>query len=138
MAPRPTEPRIAPLHPTEHDEEVDILLATAAAPGSEASNIFTTLVRARGLFRRWMPFGGKLLAGKLPPREREIAILRVGWLCRAEYEWGQHVLIARRVGLSDAEIEHIKAGPDADGWSPLEAAIVRATDELHDDSCVTD
>jgi alkylhydroperoxidase family enzyme len=138
MGPRPTEPRIAPLHPTEHDEEVDILLAAASAPGSPASNIFTTLVRARGLFRRWMPFGGKLLAGKLPPREREVAILRVGWLCRAEYEWGQHVLIARRVGLTDAEIERIKVGPDADGWSPLDAAILRATDELHDDACVTD
>ena len=138
MAPRPTEPRIQPLHPAEHDEEVDILLASASAPGMTAANIFTTLVRNRGLFRKWLPFGGKLLTGKLPPRERELAVLRVGWRCQAVYEWGQHVVIGRASGLTDAEIGRIKDGPDAPGWSPLDAAILRATDELHDDSCVTD
>jgi alkylhydroperoxidase family enzyme len=138
MADRPSEPRIQPLHPAEHDEEVDILLASASVPGSTAANIFTTLVRNRGLFRKWMPFGGKLLNGKLPPRERELAVLRVGWRCQAVYEWGQHVVIGKRVGLTDDDIARVKAGPDAPGWSSLDAAIVRATDELHDDACITD
>jgi alkylhydroperoxidase family enzyme len=138
MADRPTSPRIPPLRPDEHDEEVDILLAAASVPGAKASNIFGTLVRNRGLFRRWLPFGGKLLNGKLPPRERELAVLRVGWLCKAEYEWGQHVLIGRQAGLTDDEIERIKLGPSAEGWSTLDAAILQATDELHEDSCVSD
>jgi alkylhydroperoxidase family enzyme len=141
MASRPTTPRIAPISPDEHDDEVDELLGTARVPGADrpqAANIFLTLVRNRGLFRRWMPFGGKLLNGKLPARERELAILRVGWLCQAEYEWGQHVIIGKRCGLSDDEIERIKQGADAPGWSPLDAAILRASDELHTDSCISD
>lgn len=137
MADRPTEPRIAPLAPEERDEEVETLLANAAPPGF-ATNIFTTLVRNRGLFRKWLPFGGKLLNGKLPARERELAILRVGWLCQSEYEWGQHVLLGRAAGLTEEEIERIKIGAGAEGWSTLDAMILRATDELHEDSCIGD
>jgi alkylhydroperoxidase family enzyme len=74
----------------------------------------------------------------LPARGRELAILRVGWLCRAGYEWGQHVRIARATGLSDAEIERVAAGPDAPGWSPAESALLRAVDELHADAFVGD
>jgi alkylhydroperoxidase family enzyme len=74
----------------------------------------------------------------LPPREREILILRVGWLCQAEYEWGQHVVFGRQVGLTEEEIARIKAGPDATGWTSLEAALLRATDELHHDSFISD
>jgi alkylhydroperoxidase family enzyme len=113
-------------------------LAGAAAPGRPAANIFATLVRHPGLFRKWMPFGGKLLAGKLPARDRELLILRAGWRCQSEYEWGQHVLIARAAGVTDEEIERLKVGPDAPGWEPFDAALVHAADELHDDGCITD
>jgi alkylhydroperoxidase family enzyme len=85
-----------------------------------------------------MPFGGKLLSGKLPARDRELLILRTGWRCQSVYEWGQHVLIARAAGVSDEEIERLKVGPDAPGWDPFDAALVRAADELHDDACITD
>jgi 4-carboxymuconolactone decarboxylase len=85
-----------------------------------------------------MPFGGKLLSGKLPPRERELLILRTGWRCQSVYEWGQHVIIGRAAGVTDDEIERLKAGPDAPGWDPFDAALVRAADELHDDACITD
>jgi alkylhydroperoxidase family enzyme len=138
MADRPTVPRIPPLDPADADGAQRELLDAAAVPGGGASNIFATLVRAPGVFRRWLPFGGKLLNGKVPARERELAILRVGWRCRAEYEWGQHVAIGRLVGLTDEEIARIVAGPDAPGWTLLEAAVLRAADELHDDACITD
>jgi len=65
-------------------------------------------------------------------------ILRIGWLCRAEYEWSQHVVIGRAVGLSDAEIDRIGDGPDAPGWSADDAALLRAVDELHADACIAD
>jgi alkylhydroperoxidase family enzyme len=110
----------------------------ASAPGSQASNIFTTLVRAPGLFRRWLPFGGKLLAGKLPPRERELAILRVGWRCNAVYEWGQHAAIGRSVGLTSDDLRRVQAGSESEGWTETEAAVLRAADECHDDACVSD
>src|SRR5947207_8799904 len=79
---RPTHARIEPLPPGEHDEEVRELLEGVVVPGAFASNIFGTLVRHRGLFRRWLPFGGKLLSGRIPARHRELAILRTAWLCR--------------------------------------------------------
>ena len=132
------EPRIAPLPLEERDEQQRELLGDAGAPGSPASNIFTTLVRHPGLFRKWLPFGGKLLAGKLPARERELLILRTGWRCRSEYEWGQHVLIAAAEGLTDDEIARVKDGPDAPGWDQFDATLLRAADELHDDNHISD
>ena len=138
MSTRPETPRIPPLSPDQQDDQARELLAGAAAPGVPASHIFSTLVRHPGLFRKWMPFGGKLLAGKLPARERELLILRTGWRCQSVYEWGQHVLIGRRAGLTDEDIARLKDGPDAPGWDPFDAALVRAADELHDDGCITD
>ena len=91
------------------------------------------------LLRRWLVFGNHVLGkSTLPAREREIVILRIGYLCRAGYEWGQHVLIGREVGLSDDEIRRIKAGPAADGWSELDRLLLQATDELHGDAHIAD
>jgi 4-carboxymuconolactone decarboxylase len=135
--PRPSTPRIPPLAEADLDEQARELLAQVGSP-TFAVNIFTTLVRHPGLFRKWLPFGGKLLAGKLPPRDRELLILRTGWNTRADYEWHQHVGIARAAGVSDDEIERVREGPDAPGWTPAEALLLRAADELHDDACITD
>jgi alkylhydroperoxidase family enzyme len=122
-----SEPRIPPLPEPEWDEDVRSLL------DGRAINIFTTLVRHRGLYRRWMPFAGKLLmAGKLDSRERELLILRTACNCRAEYEWGQHVHLGRAAGLGDEEIRRVREGPAASGWSPEDAALLRAADELHE------
>ena len=63
-------PRIPPLPPEEQDDRARELLGGVRID-APASNIFTTLVRNPGLYAKWLPFGGKLLAGKLPPRERE-------------------------------------------------------------------
>jgi alkylhydroperoxidase family enzyme len=128
---------VAPLADAELDEQQQELLKGVIMPGA-TQNIFRVLVRHPGLFRKWMPFGGKLLNGKLPARERELAILRVGWLCQSEYEWGQHVPIGKRAGLTDEEIARIPKGPKAEGWSELDAKILQATDELHTDACIGD
>ncbi len=131
-------PRIEPLAPEERDDQAEELLAGTGVPGSPATNIFNTLVRHPGLYRKWMPFGGKLLAGKLSGRDRELLILRTGYRCGSEYEWGQHVLIARASGLTDEEIARVQRGPDVPGWDPFDAALLRAADELHDHNCVSD
>jgi 4-carboxymuconolactone decarboxylase len=134
---RPGEPRIPPLPAGEQNARARALLGEVAVSGP-ATNIFTTLVRHPGLFRRWLPFGGKLLTGHLPARDRELLILRTGWLCQAEYEWGQHVPLGREAGLSDGEIDRITAGPDDPAWSQADATLLRAADELHDDACIAD
>jgi alkylhydroperoxidase family enzyme len=131
-------PRIAPLPAQEQDEQARELLSGVNVGGAPAANIFTTLVRHPGLFRRWLPLGGKLLSGKLPARDRELLILRTGWLCRAEYEWAQHREIARSIGIPDDEIERVRGGADADGWDPFDATLLRAADELHADARISD
>lgn len=132
-------PRIDPL-PADAavDDDIAALLDGMKAPSGERLNIFGTLARHPGLFRKWMQFGGKLLVGKLPARDREILILRTGWNCRSEYEWGQHVTIGRAAGLTDAEIDRIAQGPDAGGWSDADALLLRAADELHADAVLSD
>jgi 4-carboxymuconolactone decarboxylase len=138
-APAPVAgPRIAPLSEDELDDDARDLLAQAAPPGARAVNIFATLVRAPGLFRRWLPFGGKLLRGKLPARDRELAILRTAWLCEAPYEWAQHVVIARAAGLTDAQIEAVATGPDDPSWAAADVTLLSAVDQLHDDSVIDD
>jgi alkylhydroperoxidase family enzyme len=102
-------------------------------------NIFRTLANHPKLMKRWLVFGNHVLAkSSLPPRERELVILRTGYRCRAAYEWSQHVEIARGSGLTDEEIDRVARGPDAEGWSDLERALLRATDELHDEQFVSD
>jgi alkylhydroperoxidase family enzyme len=131
-------PRIPPLPADEQDDTARELLAAATGAGSRTVNIFSTLVRHPGLFRKWMPFGGKLLTGKLPPRDRELLILRTGWLCGSDYEWAQHVPIARASGVTDAEIDRVVDGPDAEGWSAADATLLRAADELHEANVISD
>lgn len=127
-------PRLAPLEMEAMDPELRVRFGDGPV-----LNIFRTLAHHPKLMKRWLVFGNHVLAkSSLGPREREIAILRVGWLCRAEYEWGQHVAIGKQAGLSDEEIERIAEGPEAAGWNALDRAILKATDELHGDSFVSD
>jgi len=113
-------------------------MAERAKVNGQVLNIFKTLLNHPKLVRAWGRFGNYILGGStLSAREREIAILRIGWLNQAVYEWEQHVLIGKRSGLSDAEIEQITKGPKA-GWNRHEAAIVQAADDLYEDSVVSD
>jgi alkylhydroperoxidase family enzyme len=130
-----TQPRIPPADlATLGGEARELLESVSLGP---AVNIFRTLANHPKLMKRWLVFANHILfKSTLPPRDRELVILRIGWRCRAEYEWGQHVIIGRAAGLSDEEIERIALGPDAPGWSPFEAALLRASDELYEDSMV--
>jgi alkylhydroperoxidase family enzyme len=71
-------------------------------------------------------------------RDREILILRTGWHCQSVYEWGQHSLLGRQAGLTDEELHRIQEGADAPGWDHRDVILVRAADELHGDSCISD
>ena len=139
--PRLQAPRVAPLADDEMDDETRALLGATSSDIRRGPilNIFRTLAHHPKLLKRWMVFGAHVLAkSTLPPRERELAILRIGWRCGSEYEWGQHVAIGRATGLSDEEIRRVAKGPEAPGWNPFDAAILRAVDELHDDSFLSD
>ena len=127
------QPRLEPKPSAEWDDE------TRAIIGDSSLNIFATLAHHPKLMKRWMVFGNHVLAkNTLPARERELLILRTGWNCRAPYEWGQHVAIARSVGITDAEIERIAAGSTDAEWSARDALLLRAADELHQEQSLTD
>ena len=63
-------------------------------------------------------------------RQRELLILRVAHLRDAQYEWAQHVYQAGLVGITADEMAQVRVGPDAEGWPPLERALLSAADEL--------
>jgi len=104
----------------------------------EVVNIFRVLMQNPKLARSWSRFAGYILGGQsLPARDREILILRIGWLNQAAYEWEQHVRIGKAAGLSDDEIDRISKGPKA-GWNKHDAALVQAADDLYENSVVSD
>lgn len=102
-------------------------------------NILGLLAHHPELATAYHTFNGHLLfATTLTPRQRELLVLRVGHLRDAPYEFAQHVVIAGDVGISADEIERIKVAPDHPGWSPLDAALLAAVDELVTDARIGD
>jgi 4-carboxymuconolactone decarboxylase len=130
---RPPAPRLLPLDPATLDDETRSIVPDGSL------NIFRTLAHHPKLLKRWLVFGNHVLAkSTLPARERELVILRTGWDCASEYEFGQHTVIARREGITDDEIRAITRSLDDHGWTDAERSLLLAADELHHDQCVTD
>lgn len=130
------EPRIAPVSLADAEPAArEILEGFSRLRGDDASilNVFGTLATHPQLFRRWLTFANYILTeSTLDPRLRELVILRTGWRCRSPYEFGQHVIVGRGAGCTDEEIARVAEGPDAPGWTELEAAAIRAADDLYD------
>ena len=136
------EPRIPPVSLEDADPDTRRLLERLSKlRGDDAAvlNVFGTIANHPLLLREWLKFATYALTkSSLDPRTRELAVLRVGWRCDAPYEWGQHVVVGRAVGLTDDDVARVAAGADAPGWTPAEAAALRATDELHDGATISD
>ena len=129
--------RINPIPRDDWSDEVRGLL-DPDGEGGPVLNLYATLARHPVFFRPRAAQSAYIrLGATLSARAREILILRIGWLCGSEYEWSQHVRAARRIGMSDDEIRRIAEGADA-GWDPFEAALIRATDDLHRDDTISD
>src|SRR3974390_1970164 len=104
-------PRIAPLAPEQvTQEQRDIISEVLAAisrnrPEKPAAHT-AIMLRHPELYRRHIGLGLQLYQGALSPRHRELAILRIGWLCQAPFEWGEHVDVGKRIaGLTADDIE---------------------------------
>lgn len=131
------EPRLKTLAETEWTEEQRKILTPFLRNG-RVLNVFSTMARHPKMAESWLTFASYILRrSTLPARDREILILRIGWLCRSDYEFGQHTLIGGKAGLSPEEITRIMEGPEATGWDPFEAALIRAVDELHTDAFIS-
>jgi alkylhydroperoxidase family enzyme len=117
------EPRIAPL---------------PATPGVPAANVFRTFARNPPADALRNAVGRHIRdETSLMPRHRQLLIMRVGIVNRSEYEWAAHSRIGRQVGMNDADVARIIAGPTSAG-DPLETQLLRAVDELNRDDAVAD
>ena len=124
-------PRLAPLPEEKWTDEMREMFAPTIKTFGRVFNIFTTLGRHPKLLKRWMVFANHcLLKSSLPPRDRELVILRAGWVSQSAYEWAQHNRIGLEAGLSLKEIERVKEGRGVAGWSDSENALLAAVDEL--------
>lgn len=134
--------RIAPLSPP-YAPEIEAQLLKWMPPGSavEPLALFRTLALHDDLFGRMRPLGAGILGhGRIPPRDREIVILRTCARANAEYEWGIHAVIqAPEVGLTAEQIDATVIGkPDDPAWSADDPVLLRLVDEIHDTATVSD
>jgi alkylhydroperoxidase family enzyme len=146
----PDQPRIPPLPPEEWGDDVRAGIAALRPPGAtqelrrskggpKGLNVLGTLAQHPALMQAYHTFNGHILyTNTLDARQRELLVLRVAARRGAEYEWRQHVYIAHDLGFTDADIERVAEGPHADGWSPIDAAMLRAVDELVADAQIAD
>ena len=132
------QPRIQPVTEEEWTDDSRPVLAANSAHGP-VLNVFATIARHPKLLKRWVVFANHVLNGStLPARERELVILRTGFVCRSGYEWAQHAAIGRAAGLTNAEIVRLTRGSAADGWTNSDRALLRATEQLVADHFVDD
>lgn len=144
-------PRITPLPPRQWPEEMRDAMAALRPPQvrqaiperrddrPKALNSLGTMARYPALARAYHTFNGHVLyATTLSARQRELLVLRVASLRHCRYEWAQHVVLARDVGLADEEIERVARGPEAPGWQALDRAMLTAADELVEGAKVSD
>lgn len=133
-----TAARIAPRN-APYPPAVAAALEKIMPPGVPPLGLFRTVAVNERVFLRMMA-GGLLDRGTLGLRERELVIDRVTWLCGAEYEYGVHVaFFGERAGLGEAEQRALcSAEPSAEVFSPREHALLRACDELHRTSTLSD
>ncbi len=143
-------PRVAPALPEDWGEAAhdalntfpagrDFLLSAwrSGQAGIQGLNLMGTQLLHPTLAKASLPLNAHVAKGiTVSTRVRELLILRIAWLQRSEYEYVQHMRQGKLAGLTDAEIERVQQGPDAPGWDPLDADLLRAVDELHSVACI--
>jgi alkylhydroperoxidase family enzyme len=139
-AQRVPEARLKPVPASEWTDAHRQVLGSRAARGDETAHVWSTCLRNVELCRNWMGFTDYILSDRLSltTRDRELIILRVGYLSRSDYEWAVHAGVGLRAGLTKEELTRITEGPDAAGWNPADATLLRAVDELHKDQHISD
>ncbi|HEY8385121.1 MAG TPA: carboxymuconolactone decarboxylase family protein [Porticoccaceae bacterium] len=139
-------PRLPPLPPEERTpeqqrilDEISMVVVDGVRKPREDADSLEILIRNAELYLAHVALSQKFLSyGEMSIRDRELAVLRIAWLSQAPFEWGSHVVIAKRNGVTPEEIEWVIEGSTAPGWNDHERALVRAMEELHFDSMISD
>ena len=135
--------RIVPLReedltPEAHQFARELRTAFNIPENGAMPEVMRTMLVHPELFRAQMAVGLVLANSAIPPRERELAVLRNAWLCGAPYEWGEHVDIGKRLGLTSEEIERVTQGSKAPGWSDHDRAVLKGVEEFHADHTLSE
>ncbi len=142
------KPRIAPLELKDWSPELKNTMwfpkdaqsrEDLPAMISKVFNVTATMANHPVLAKNWNQFAMHVMGtNTLSPRLREIAIMRIGYLCQSDYELSQHAWISQLAGLTDEEVNHVIVGAAAPQWSPLESAVIKAADELKEANMISD
>ena len=133
-----TEPRITPVLPETATPE-QIKHMETVEPALVRLNFVRTMLQNEPLYSVWGPLGSHLLRNStLPFRDREILITRTAWLNASQYIFSQHVRVSKSAGLTDEEIERLKVGSLALGWSDFDRALLEAVEQLRSQSMISD
>ena len=107
--------------------------------GSEVINLLKALAHSPKICRDWQRMGiTLLLKGDLSPRLRELAILRVGDLAKANYEWTKHVPMALQAGANQEQIDELSDWKDSTKFNEQERAVLQYTDEVAQNTRASD
>ena len=138
---RLTAPRVAPLALAQmHPDIQEMLRRPGGFEHGKVLNVFATLAHHPALLKRWSPLANHLLfKSSLPPRERELVIMRAGWMAGCAYEWGQHVPIAEAdCHFTPVEFQAIAEGSDDPLWNRGESALLAMAEQLYTRQFVED
>jgi 4-carboxymuconolactone decarboxylase len=134
-----TKPRITPLPEAQWTDEHKQRIAKFLPAGARPGNSFRTLLNVPELVDRTMTLYNYVTqVSSLPPRIRELLVLRTAWLHGSDVIWRERVPFARKAGLTDDEIRKIAQGPSAAGWDAFEANLLQMADQLFRNSFVND
>ncbi|OBA64859.1 carboxymuconolactone decarboxylase [Mycobacterium sp. 1100029.7] len=131
--------RLQPLPAQQWDEATQ--QALSAMRNADSNNALSTLAHHPALAKAFLRFNVHLLmTSTLPPRIRELAILRVAHRRDCAYEWSHHVSMAKAEGIADDEIAAVRSfpGEDVDAFDPFDRAVITAVDELDEKSEMSD
>lgn len=127
-------PRLAPLSPEEFGPEARAMFARwKVGPFKDADSnpVLRTFIhnpQVADLFSQLNIH--LLLTNTLPVRQRQIAIMRTAWICKATYMWSSHLNTSQRFGLETELFAPIKVGAHDPYFTEFEKAVIRATEEL--------
>lgn len=137
-------PRILPLDGDQVSEEQrrlieDLWKVLQIPPRDDIPEYFATMLKHPQLMMAQTRYATDLLNGELPPRLRQLAVLRIGWLCLAPFEWSQHAKNSKAANLvTTSDVERVTEGSSAQEWTAEERSILKAVEELYEVAMISD
>ncbi len=120
-------------------EDYRYLFDNLGRESGRVGNLFRVMAHSPRLLHQFMRLGSDLRSRtRIDPRLRELAILTVGRLTNAPYEYVHHVAIARRVGVTEEQIDGLPVWERTPAFSEQERAVIRYAEAVTRDVRVPD